>query len=128
MQIHPILQYQKYVKQNCVSEIKIILILKVYSQNCKGRKNKATVMLKTRRFDNIDLAVIISSVSKAVQNRKRSFFQFRTALVTLLMMTAEAMLSKCPAVKITAALLFLELFSSHIYHVVFPKLIVFTLI
>ena len=34
------------------------------------RKSKATVNLKTGRFDNIDSAVIISSVSKAVQNCK----------------------------------------------------------
>ena len=31
------------------------------------RKNKVRVNFKTGRFDNIDLAVIISSVSKAVQ-------------------------------------------------------------
>ena len=31
-------------------------------------KNKAAVNLKTGRFDNIDLAVIISNVCKAVQN------------------------------------------------------------
>ena len=32
------------------------------------RKNKAAVNLKTGRFDNINSAVIISSVCKAVQN------------------------------------------------------------
>ena len=32
------------------------------------RKNKTIVILKTGRFDNKDSAVIISSVSKAVQN------------------------------------------------------------
>ena len=31
-------------------------------------RNKATVILKTGRFDNIDSAVIISSASKAVQS------------------------------------------------------------
>ena len=35
-----------------------------------SRKSKATVSLKTGRFDNIDLAVIMSSVCKAVQNCK----------------------------------------------------------
>ena len=34
------------------------------------RKNKAAVNLKTGRFDNINSAVIISSVCKAVQNCK----------------------------------------------------------
>ena len=42
------------------------------------RKNKANIVLKTGRFDIIDSAVIISSVSKAVQ-------------ITLLMTTAECM-------------------------------------
>ena len=35
------------------------------------RKNEAAVNLKTGRFNNIDTAVIISSVSKAVQNCNR---------------------------------------------------------
>ena len=48
------------------------------------------------------------SVCKAVQNC--------TALHTLLMMTAEFMLSKRPVLRFTAALFFLlKLFSSHIY-------------
>ena len=34
---------------------------------CSSRKNKATVILETGRFDNIDSAVIISNVSKAVR-------------------------------------------------------------
>ena len=33
-----------------------------------GVKNKTAVNSKARRFDNIDLAVIVSNVSKAVQN------------------------------------------------------------
>ena len=37
---------------------------------CLRRKNKAAVNLKTGRFDNINSAVIISSVCKAVQNCK----------------------------------------------------------
>ena len=42
--------------------------------------------------------------------------QFCTALHTLLMMTAEFMLSKRPVLRFTAALFFLlKLFSSHIY-------------
>ena len=80
------------------------------------RKNKAAVNLKTGRFDNINSAVIISSVCKAVQNCKFCTAQFCTALHTLLMMTAEFMLSKRPVLRFTAALFFLlKLFSSHIY-------------
>ena len=53
------------------------------------RKNKAAVILKTGRFDNID---------------------------SVLMMLAESMLSNRLVLKITAALFFLlKLFSSHIY-------------
>ena len=88
------------------------------------RKNKAAVNLKTGRFDNINSAVIISSVCKAVQNNINSAViissvyksQFCTALHTLLMMTAEFMLSKRSVLRFTAALFFLlKLFSSHIY-------------
>ena len=43
--------------------------------NFLSRKNRATATCNTRRFDNIDLAVISSSVSKAVQN-----FQLTAAL------------------------------------------------
>ena len=92
-----------------------------YNQWCKvtkyfylRRKNKAAVNLKTGRFDNINSAVIISSVCKAVQNCKMNLLQFCTALHTLLMMTAEFMLSKRPVLRFTAALFFLlKLFSSH---------------
>ena len=80
------------------------------------RKNKAAINLKTGRFDNINLAVIISRVCKAVQN-------CCTALHTLLMMTAEFMLSKRPVLRFTAALFFLlKLFSSHIYCI--PNLLI----
>ena len=44
-----------------------------------------------------------------------SLFQFCAALLTLLMMTAESMLSKRPALRITGPLFFLQLFSLHIY-------------
>ena len=40
----------------------------MWDENILRRKNEATVKLKTGRFDNIDLAVIISSVCKTVQN------------------------------------------------------------
>ena len=61
------------------------------------RKNKAAVNHKTGRFD-INSAVIMSSVCKAVQNCK------------------EFMLSKRPVLRFTAALFFLlKLFLSHIY-------------
>ena len=53
------------------------------------RINLAAVILKTKRF-NVDSAVIISSVN----------FQFCNALLTLLMMTAESMLSKRPVLRI----------------------------
>ena len=36
------------------------------TKKAKGRKNKSTVILKTGRFDYIDSAVIISSVSEAM--------------------------------------------------------------
>ena len=58
-------------------------------------KNKAAVNLKIGRFDNVESAVIIN------------LFQFCTALLTLLMMTAKSTLSKRPIVKITVALFFL---------------------
>ena len=61
-------------------------------------KHKTTVNLATGRFDNIYSAVIISSVSKAVQKWQLS----------LLMMTAESMLSKCPVLRLTAALFILK--------------------
>ena len=90
-------------------------------QNCKFRQHK----IKTGHFDNINSAVIISSVRKAVQNKTGRFddinsaviissvckavqhLQFCTALHTLLMMTAEFMLSKRPVLRFTAALFFL---------------------
>ena len=62
------------------------------------KKNKCTVILETKPFDNINSAVITSSVSKALQ-----------------MMTAESMLSKRLVLKFTLVLLYLpNLFSSHI--------------
>ena len=61
------------------------------------------MILKDRRFDNIGLAVIIA-------------FQFFTALLALLMMTAEPVMSKRPISRFIVALFFfLKLFSSHIY-------------
>ena len=60
--------------------------------------NKATIIRKTGPLTT-DSLVIISSVSKAVQNRKHY-------LPTLLMMTAEAMLPKRPVLRIIAALFF----------------------
>ena len=40
----------------------------MWDENSLRSKSKATVNLKTGRFDNIESAVIISSVCKAVQN------------------------------------------------------------
>ena len=37
-------------------------------QKSLRRKSKFTVILETRRFDNIDSGVVIGSVSKAVKN------------------------------------------------------------
>ena len=51
--------------------------------------NKTAIILKTGRFDYIDSAVIISSVSNAC-----TVLALCTALLALLMMTAESMLSK----------------------------------
>ena len=71
-----------------------------------SRKNKATAIRESGRFDNIDVAVIISSVSKTVKNLK----------FTLLMITAEYILSKRPVLRFIVVLLFLlKLFSSPIY-------------
>ena len=42
----------------------------IRDENSFKRKNKTTVSLKTGRFNNIDQAVIVSSVGKAVQNCK----------------------------------------------------------
>ena len=61
-------------------------------------------MLKAGRFDIIDSAVIISSVSKAKS----------AALLALMMMTAEPELPKCPIIRITFSS---KLFSSHIYSI-----------
>ena len=52
------------------------------------QKKQATVILKTKRFDDINSAVIISTV------------QLCTVLLTLLMMTAESMLSKRSGVRL----------------------------
>ena len=68
-------------------------------ENSLKRKNQGTVILRTGRFDIMDSAVIISSVSK-------TNFQLCTALLTLLTMTAESMLSKCPVFRIAVALCF----------------------
>ena len=86
-------------------------IQQIRDENSIRWKNKATVNLKTERFNNIDSAVIISNVSKAVHNCERlwfrAFFQFYTALLTLLMMTAESMLSKRLILRFTETLFFL---------------------
>ena len=59
-------------------------------ENSSRRKSKATVNLKTGRFDNIDSA-----------------FQFCTNLLALMMMIAESMMSNRPVLRFTEALLFL---------------------
>ena len=83
-----------------------------YSVKILGNKekNEVTVHLKTGRFINIDSAVIISSVSEVVK--------FCIAVLTLLMMTAESMLS---VLRFTMTLFFLlKLFSSHIHGIRVP--------
>ena len=71
-----------------------------WEENSLRRKNKAALILDIGRFDNIDSAVIIA-------------FQFCAALLTLLMMTVESMLSKRPVSRISATLFFLlQLFHS----------------
>ena len=77
----------------------MIGIQQICEENSLRRKNITTVRLKTGRFDNKDAAAIISSVS--------SLFQFCSALLTLLMMTAESMWSKRPVLSFTVALFFL---------------------
>ena len=56
-------------------------------RNSLRRKSEATVNLKTGRFDDIDLAVIISSVSKAVQNLKIYDLQFQLPVTSVLRFT-----------------------------------------
>ena len=58
-------------------------------------KNEPAIILKTGRFDSIDSAVIISSISKVCSV---------LYCLTLLMMTAESMLSKCQVIRITMVL------------------------
>ena len=98
----------------------IIGSLQYYGFNIVFRKkNKSSVNLKIGRCGNMDSSVIISSVCKAVQNCTNKnfsqsceflFLQFCTALFTLLMMTAESMLSKRPVLRFSGALLFLSYF------------------
>ena len=71
----------------------ILRIQEILDENSLIRESKATVIHKTRRFDNIDSA--LSSVS------------FCTALLTLLMMTTESMQSKDLILRFTVTLLFL---------------------
>ena len=62
------------------------------------------VKFQTRRFDNIDS--VVNTVS----------FQFCTALLTLLVMTAESILLNRLVLRINVvSCFFLNLFSSHIY-------------
>ena len=76
-----------------------------YRKKNLRRKNKISVILTTGRFDNIDLAVITSTVY-ARQYKTEKQLQFCTALLSLLMMTAESMLSQRPVVRITEILFF----------------------
>ena len=62
------------------------------------KKNQTKIILKTGRFDNIKSVVIIISVLLTL---------LRTALLTLLMMTANSMLLERPVLYITAAIFFL---------------------
>ena len=64
---------------------------------------------------------------QVINNNIQEALQFCTVLHTLLMITAESMLSKRPVLRITVVLLFLlKLFSSHIYCI--PKYISFIFI
>ena len=63
-------------------------------KNSLKRKNRAVVIFKTERFDNINSAVIIK-VSKEVQN---------CLALSCLHCTAESMLSKRPVLRIIVAL------------------------
>ena len=57
-------------RQNCVQRLFSRVKLEQYEKSKTSLTNKAAVNLKTGRFDHINLAVIISSVCKAVQNCK----------------------------------------------------------
>ena len=60
----------------------------IRDKNSLKRKNKATVILETERYDDMDSAVIIVC----------------TAVLTLLMMTAESMLSTVQFLSISGVL------------------------
>ena len=49
-------------------QIKTKNLVKKQKESDLSREKKATLNLKTRRFDNINSVVIISSVNKVVQN------------------------------------------------------------
>ena len=72
-------------------------------------KNKAAVILKKGCFDNIDSAVIISKCKQG--SAKLSALMttvLMMTLLTLLMKTAESMLSKRPFLRICVDLIFLR--------------------
>ena len=67
------LHYESQIRQKVLELLASFRIFTPKLQSCKQknilmRKNRTSVTLKTGRFDNIDSAIIISSVSKALQN------------------------------------------------------------
>ena len=56
--------FEDFVSINAVTNY--FVVQKMWDENSLRRKNKAAVIFKTQRFDFIDSAVIIISVSKAV--------------------------------------------------------------
>ena len=74
------------------------------------RKNKASVIHKTGRFDNVDSAVIINTVSKAIQNCKHCFAYTADDDSSIYVVKTSSFKT------VTADIFFpFKLFSSHIY-------------
>ena len=69
------------------------------------------------QFTKIQKNCMQKKAKQPSRKNKASTILFRAALLTLLMMTAESMLSKRPVLRVTAALfVLLKLFSSHVYN------------
>ena len=75
--------------------------MKFIAKLTRTGENKNVVIFKTGRFDNIDSAVIISSISKVVL--MVTVLMVTVLMVTVLMVTAESTLSKGQVLKITVA-------------------------
>ena len=84
-------------------------------ENSLKKRNEASVILKTGRFDNRFNCHHQQCKHGNTKLKDVSNFQFCTALLILLMMTVESMLSKRPVVRIAVTLLLLlQLFFNYL--------------